>query len=60
MTALFGDQSGVNKKSSFRLSLLRVIAALGIVLLHTANISEILYREEIGRAEDGLDRKSVV
>lgn len=54
MTALSGDQSGVNKKSSFRLSLLRVIAALGIVLLHTANISEILYREEIGRAEDGF------
>ncbi|MBR5115876.1 MAG: acyltransferase [Lachnospiraceae bacterium] len=49
-----GKPAAESGESNRRISLLRVIAALGIVLLHTANVSEILYREDITRAQDGF------
>ncbi len=50
MTPLSGEKNNWN--TSF--SLLRVIACLGIVLLHTANVSELLYPEVSARVCPGL------
>ena len=41
--------SKVTENRNLGLSLIRVLSSLGIVYLHTANVSEILYREELSK-----------